>query len=115
MPKMTLLTVLPSLRTNNLKGLGATLTLDLPRKLVLAEPGGKCDAALDPFPLRTPSRSGANLAIDWTRAEYIAHRDFTPIRTVETTRCCGLRAHLGRRRSRNRKSNRAFSAGADRS
>lgn len=29
MPKMTLLTVLPSLRTNNLKGLAATLTLDL--------------------------------------------------------------------------------------
>jgi hypothetical protein len=28
LPKMTLLTVLPRLRTNNLKGLGATLTLD---------------------------------------------------------------------------------------
>ena len=34
-----------------------------------------------------------------TRPDYIAHRDFTPIQTVDEMRCCGLRGHIARRRS----------------
>jgi hypothetical protein len=37
---MTLLTVLPRLRTNNLKGLGATLTFDAPERQVHIRVGG---------------------------------------------------------------------------
>ena len=35
-----------------------------------------------------------------TRAEFIAHRDFTPIQTVDDDACCGLRVRTARRRNK---------------
>jgi hypothetical protein len=43
LPKMTLLTVLPRLRTNNPKGLGATLMTDVLTKLVNLWPAARLD------------------------------------------------------------------------
>ena len=72
MPKMTLLTVLPSLRTNNLKGLAATLTfapkfcpvlssprlLDLPSWAVVAT-GAGAEGAFGVAQRQIPARTAA--------------------------------------------------------
>ena len=42
----------------------------------------------------------SNHITKFTRAEWIAHRDFTPISRSPTTRCCNMRGRIGRRRSR---------------